>query len=579
MLSIETEKKLAELLYTTLIGEKRVEESRFSLYRNRDFELNCAFKELDRIAMGSISSSDIKYFLEKNRIQCTSEEAYLIIRQYDTNSDGRLSVFEFKGLVSPKTMTISTESRSNHSRLSLDAEFLLTKLLENEVLLQRNLENTRKELIDSPDFNLMEGFRSLDKRNVTHIDEEALYIYLKRNGFNICDIDMIHIMNRIDSDKDGLISYVEFVDTVLPNEPHSRNKSPSKSFRKSTPLKASQRQKSPEKEVSVQNFSPLRSSSSPLRSSMLSSNKDNAQRHSPTMKDVSISTHSPSYYKSSYVNEFYSSHDRSTVRNSSPLRKSSNLNNSSGSQNISSLYESRRDNSASKGYNPDEREIVKCLQEEIKISREIEAIKNELCLKADFNLIDAFRMFDINDRGLIDIADIDNFIKDFSIPIDREEIYLFIRHYSHLQDSCLRFSDFSEIFSPQQEEYARLLRNRTAYNLPTSQRRRAFSRDTMALFLDMLKILMHSESDSERLRQRLARIPDFRIQDAFISFDRDGDGFITIGELKQILDENKIFPTVKDLKYLMQRYDKNRDGRVSLTEFIQEVTPKSPKKY
>ena len=95
----------------------------------------------------------------------------------------------------------------------------------------------------------------------------------------------------------------------------------------------------------------------------------------------------------------------------------------------------------------------------------------------------------------------------------------------------------------------------------------------------MLKILMHSESDSERLRQRLARIPDFRIQDAFISFDRDGDGFITIGELKQILDENKIFPTVKDLKYLMQRYDKNRDGRVSLTEFIQEVTPKSPKKY
>jgi hypothetical protein len=50
-------------------------------------------------------------------------------------------------------------------------------------------------------------------------------------------MDMQHIINRVDLDRDGIVNYVEFVEAVLPKEPHARNKSPPKIVRNSSPLK------------------------------------------------------------------------------------------------------------------------------------------------------------------------------------------------------------------------------------------------------------------------------------------------------------------------------------------------------
>ena len=565
MLSADVEHKLGNLLFQILSGEKRVEESRHSLSRHSDFEVSCAFKKVDRIGMGFISSSDLKCFLENNRVPCSSEEAYLIIRQYDSNSDGRWAISEFRNLAVPNSLPSSADSHGNFSKLSLDAEFLLIKLLEIELQLQRSLEILRKDLAALTDFNIMDGFRCLDKRNQAHIDEGALYLFLRRNGFPVCEMEMQHILSRIDRDKDGIISYVEFVDALLPNQPHTRETSPSKSFRTSSPLKAANRDYSPDREIIVRNYSPLKLSphraSSPLRSPIIYSNRDNAQiMYSPSMKDVNISIQERS--SGSYA----------------PLNKSRNFSPVKG--NIfsanSSLY---LDNTASQKRPVGEKEIIECFKEEISISCELEDLKTELSLKPDFNLIDAFRMFDIMDRGAVDLSSIEDFLNEFPLKIDRDQIYLLIRHYSHKQDNFLRFSDFSEIFTPSQEEYARLLKNRNAFNFSHIQRRRVFSSDTLALFLDLLKGIVNSEIESERHRQRISRISNFRVQEVFVAIDKDGDGFITVDEFRKVLDENQISPNTKDLKNLMQKYDKNKDGRVSLTEFIQEITPKSSRIY
>ena len=282
--------------------------------------------------------------------------------------------------------------------------------------------------------------------------------------------------------------------------------------------------------------------------------------YSPSMKDVNISIQERS--SGSYA----------------PLNKSRNFSPVKG--NIfsanSSLY---LDNTASQKRPVGEKEIIECFKEEISISCELEDLKTELSLKPDFNLIDAFRMFDIMDRGAVDLSSIEDFLNEFPLKIDRDQIYLLIRHYSHQQDNFLRFSDFSEIFTPSQEEYARLLKNRNAFNFSHIQRRRVFSSDTLALFLDLLKGIVNSEIESERHRQRISRISNFRVQEVFVAIDKDGDGFITVDEFRKVLDENQISPNTKDLKNLMQKYDKNKDGRVSLTEFIQEITPKSSRIY
>ena len=64
------------------------------------------------------------------------------------------------------------------------------------------------------------------------------------------------------------------------------------------------------------------------------------------------------------------------------------------------------------------------------------------------------------------------------------------------------------------------------------------------------------------------------MQDAFTALDRDQNGYISIDEFRAILHDYDIIPTTSDLINLMKRYDKNRDGKVTFSEFVSELTPK-----
>ena len=69
------------------------------------------------------------------------------------------------------------------------------------------------------------------------------------------------------------------------------------------------------------------------------------------------------------------------------------------------------------------------------------------------------------------------------------------------------------------------------------------------------------------------------MHEAFQAVDKDRNGYITFGEFQSLLELHGIFATIKDVESLMDRYDKDKDGRVSYSEFLDEVTPKSPSKY
>ena len=45
------------------------------------------------------------------------------------------------------------------------------------------------------------------------------------------------------------------------------------------------------------------------------------------------------------------------------------------------------------------------------------------------------------------------------------------------------------------------------------------------------------------------------------------------------MDENDVFVTDKDVEYLVNRINKSDSRKISFGEFIQEISPKSQKKY
>lgn len=103
-----------------------------------------------------------------------------------------------------------------------------------------------------------------------------------------------------------------------------------------------------------------------------------------------------------------------------------------------------------------------------------------------------------------------------------------------------------------------------------------FSVYTRDLFFRTIRISFSVEQSAENIRRRLLARPGFNPSDAFTAVDSDRNGFITRDEFKGILREYGFFPTETELQWLVDRYDRDRDGRITYSEFAEEIYPKSP---
>ena len=146
-------------------------------------------------------------------------------------------------------------------------------------------------------------------------------------------------------------------------------------------------------------------------------------------------------------------------------------------------------------------------------------------------------------------------------------------------EETIRFVNFQEMFLPKVEEYAKLLNAREKSYFTADYRMDVFSKTTMDSFKSTLKIHFDILRAAEVLRQRINEKVGFTLRDAFKAVDRNRKGYIGIEEFQSILNEHGIVTSDKDLLILMDRYDKNKDGRVSYSEFVQEMTPHSPVKH
>jgi Ca2+-binding EF-hand superfamily protein len=205
--------------------------------------------------------------------------------------------------------------------------------------------------------------------------------------------------------------------------------------------------------------------------------------------------------------------------------------------------------------------------------------KKDIALCSDFTLIDAFQMFDTKDLGYVSEYDFEDTLIELGLRPLREDITLLFKHFSSLNNRKLTYSEFGKLFTPKESEYIRIMSSRTASNVARNERRRVFNTDTTYKLTKVLRLHLETESVAESLRHRLVRRPSFSMHEAFQAVDKDRNGYITYDEFQGLLEQHGIFATVKDVESLMDRYDKDKDGRVSYSEFLDEVTPKSPKKY
>lgn len=84
------------------------------------------------------------------------------------------------------------------------------------------------------------------------------------------------------------------------------------------------------------------------------------------------------------------------------------------------------------------------------------------------------------------------------------------------------------------------------------------------------------ENAAELARQRLAARPGFNAYEAFNSLDLNGSGSVSTSELQRILESRGYFVGFREVAQVIDKFDSNKNGQVSFSEFRDETLPKSP---
>lgn len=205
------------------------------------------------------------------------------------------------------------------------------------------------------------------------------------------------------------------------------------------------------------------------------------------------------------------------------------------------------------------------LKEIIFMERELESAKIELSLKPDFNLLDAFKVIDVQNKGWVSFQELleslhRNLDIDSLSVIAMENIDLLFKRYDTNRDLKLSLAEFCKAFTPTGKEYAVLVQGRAEfYSKRGLHPRDYFNLDTRREIRHVWEALMHTEKMSERLRQKLASRPFFNFKSAFKYIDKDLNGAITTADLRESLIQHGFYATEKEISLIMNKFDKFND--------------------
>lgn len=101
--------------------------------------------------------------------------------------------------------------------------------------------------------------------------------------------------------------------------------------------------------------------------------------------------------------------------------------------------------------------------------------------------------------------------------------------------------------------------------------------DTKFEFQNLISTHIQIENAIEALRQKLNQNRNFSPLEAFNSLDINEDNSISADEIKKMIESRGFFEFdgYKECQMLVDKIDKNKDGRVTYQEFAEEFRNKS----
>ena len=222
----------------------------------------------------------------------------------------------------------------------------------------------------------------------------------------------------------------------------------------------------------------------------------------------------------------------------------------------------------------DNNNLIKKIFKEIYKSEEIiEQIKQKLSIKKDFNVEDLFYLFSKgNKSNILKESDLNYGFIYFNLFPTSCELNLFLKKYSN--NKILTYSQFFDIFTPFDKDFRKIIEFRNNFNnKPEFYKKKLFENETLNILNELISNIINQEKKIESIRNEI-KINKIDLKNIFNNLDKEKKGFIDFHNFISYLKENDLINNnnLKTNELLFIRFDKSREGKISMENFINELT-------
>eukprot|EP00826_Nyctotherus_ovalis_P020135 TRINITY_DN1629_c0_g1_i6.p1 TRINITY_DN1629_c0_g1~~TRINITY_DN1629_c0_g1_i6.p1 ORF type:complete len:440 (-),score=96.24 TRINITY_DN1629_c0_g1_i6:142-1461(-) len=195
--------------------------------------------------------------------------------------------------------------------------------------------------------------------------------------------------------------------------------------------------------------------------------------------------------------------------------------------------------------------LISFFNEQLEIDRRTERTREKACTRG-YAVQDLMCYFTRGLRESVSILELREGLEKQGIYKSYEELMIAMKRYDLNRDGALNRCEFEAMVLPKDNTYREMLGKGQL--------------DESAMPRELLQAIISNEMQIERLRSDFntyLRIYNRSLRDVFNVLAQDQD-YITADHVKGVLE---------DVELLMERYDKDRDGKISFSELLQEITP------
>ena len=174
--------------------------------------------------------------------------------------------------------------------------------------------------------------------------------------------------------------------------------------------------------------------------------------------------------------------------------------------------------------------IVAIFRYQIDLDIQLDSIKKNLASKDDFNLVDAFKFFDSENKGWVNSLEFFNGLKNIGLKINTSDVMYFIKKYDRNESGRLKYSDFCDALIPLETSSAKILCKRQPKSVGDSY----FCEETFNLYKLYWQTHFGNEQQFDELRHRMKQNNKYDPQAWFNACDTQLDGFMDADDIRNL---------------------------------------------